>query len=41
MSFYHSENKNRLVLKEQDDLFYKTNKTYDVKGIVLFLTYKK
>jgi hypothetical protein len=32
MSFYHSEN--RLVIEEQDDLFYKTFKAYNVKGIV-------
>jgi len=31
MNFYHSENKNRLVIKEQGDLFYKTFKAYNVK----------
>ena len=32
ISFYHSEN--RLLIKEQDDLFYKTFKAYNVKGVV-------
>lgn len=32
MSFYHSEN--RLVINEQEDLFYKAFKAYNVKNIV-------